>query len=185
MQLLAKHMRPLLVIALLVTVTLVLRSAGVTAWFDRGRVVEMVASAGPFAPLSFVALFVAAVAVQVPGLLFVALAPTLFSLEEAWLLSVVASNLAVVLNFELVRRLGGQPLAEIENKDLKKLFDRLEEQPLRTVILLRLITVMFPPVTSALALTKLRGRDHFVGSALGMLLPITALLFAARFLIDR
>jgi uncharacterized membrane protein YdjX (TVP38/TMEM64 family) len=115
----------------------------------------------------------------------VALAPTLFSLEEAWLLSIVASNLAVTLNFELVRRLGGQPLAEIENKELKKLFDRLEEQPLRTVILLRLITVMFPPVTSALALTRLRARDHFVGSAIGMLLPVTALLLAARFLIDR
>lgn len=185
MQLLAKHMRPLLVIALLVTVTLVVRSAGVSAWFDRARVVEMIASAGPFAPLSFVLLFVGAVAVQVPGLLFVALAPTLFSLEEAWLLSMLASNLAVVLNFELVRRLGGQPLSEIENKELRKLFDRLEEQPLRTVILLRIITVMFPPVTSALALTKLRARDHFVGSALGMLLPITALLFAVRFLVAR
>jgi uncharacterized membrane protein YdjX (TVP38/TMEM64 family) len=184
MLLLAKHMRPLLVIGLLVTVTLILRSAGVSAWFDRARVAEIVASAGPFAPLSFIVLFVGAVAVQVPGLLFVALAPTLFSLEEAWLLSVVASNLAVVLNFELVRRLGGQPLAEIENKDLRKLFDRLEEQPLRTVVLLRLVAVMFPPVTSALALTRLRTRDHFVGSAIGMLLPITGLVFAARFLIS-
>jgi hypothetical protein len=41
---------------------------------------------------------------------------------------------------------------------------------------------MFPPVTSALALTSLRARDHFLGSALGMLLPVTALVLAASVL---
>jgi uncharacterized membrane protein YdjX (TVP38/TMEM64 family) len=185
MQILAKHMRPLLAIGLLIAITVALRGTGFTAWFDREHVEVVVARAGAWGPLAFIALFVGAVALQVPGLLFVAIAPALFSLEEAWLLSVLASNLAVVLNFELVRRLGGQPLAEIESKELKKLFDRLDEHPLRTVMLLRLVTVMFPPVTSALALTKLRGRDHFVGSALGMLPAITALVFAARLLVSR
>lgn len=185
MQILAKHMRPLLAIGLLIVITLALRGTGFAAWFDRSHVEQLVARAGAFGPLAFVALFVGAVALQVPGLLFVAIAPALFSLEEAWLLSVLASNLAVVLNFELVRRLGGQPLAEIENKELRKLFERLDEQPLQTVLLLRLIAVMFPPVTSALALTKLRARDHFIGSALGMLPVITALVLAARYLVAR
>jgi uncharacterized membrane protein YdjX (TVP38/TMEM64 family) len=185
MQLIAKHMRPLLVVVLIVAVTLVLRSTGFSAWFDRAHVEAVVNRAGPWGPLAFTALFVGAVAVQVPGLLLVALAPALFSLEEAWFLSVVASNLAVVLNFELVRRLGGQPLAEIESKELQKLFDRLDERPVQTVALLRTVTVMFPPVTSALALTKLRARDHFLGSAIGMLLPITALVLATRFLVAR
>jgi uncharacterized membrane protein YdjX (TVP38/TMEM64 family) len=183
MQMLAKHTRPLAAILLIVLVTVCLRSTGFTAWFDREHVAAIVASAGPFGPLAFVALFVGAVALQVPGLLFVAIAPAFFSLEEAWLLSVLASNLAVVLNFEVVRRLGGQPLAEIESKDLRKLFVHLEERPVRTVLLLRMVTVMFPPVTSALALTGLRARDHFLGSLLGMLLPITALVLATRFLV--
>lgn len=184
MQTLAKHKRPLLVITLIVVITLVLRSTSFAAFFDRGHVEEMVARAGPWGPLAFVVLFVAGVAVQVPGLLFVAIAPALFELDQAWLLSMLASNLAVVLNFELVRRLSGQPLAEIESKELRKLFDRLDERPVQTVLLLRVVTVMFPPVTTALALTKLRGRDHFIGSLLGMLLPITALIFAARFLVS-
>jgi uncharacterized membrane protein YdjX (TVP38/TMEM64 family) len=184
MQTLAKHMRPLLVVVLIIAITMALRSTGFSAWFDRGHVEQIVAQAGPWGPLAFVALFVGAVAVQVPGLLFVALAPALFRLEEAWLLSMVASNLAVVLNFELVRRLSGQPLAEIESKELKKLFDRLDEHPVQTVLLLRVVTVMFPPVTSALALTKLRARDHFIGSLLGMLLPITALVLVTRFLVS-
>jgi uncharacterized membrane protein YdjX (TVP38/TMEM64 family) len=180
---LAKHTRPLLAILLLVAITLALRSTGFAAWFDRSHVEAIVSRAGPWGPLAFIALFVGAVALQVPGLLFVAIAPALFSLEEAWLLSVVASNLAVVLNFELVRRLGGQPLAEIESKELQRLFDRLDERPVQTVMLLRTVTVMFPPVTSALALTRLRARDHFVGSAVGMLLPITALVLATRYLV--
>jgi uncharacterized membrane protein YdjX (TVP38/TMEM64 family) len=185
MQILVKHMRPLLAIGLLILITVALRSTGFAAWFDRAHVEDIVARAGALGPLAFVALFVGAVALHVPGLLFVAIAPALFSLEQAWLLSVLASNLAVVLNFELVRRLGGQPLAEIESKELKKLFDRLDEHPLKTVVFLRLVAVMFPPVTSALALTKLRARDHFLGSAIGMLPAITALVFAARFLVSR
>jgi uncharacterized membrane protein YdjX (TVP38/TMEM64 family) len=180
-------MRPLLAIVLIVIVTVAVRASGLAAWLDQGRVQEMVDRAGAWGPLAFVALFVSAVVFQVPGpgLLFVAIAPALFSLGEAWLLSVLASNVAVVLNFEIVRKLGGQPLARIESKGLNRLFARLDRHPVQTVALLRTVTVMFPPVTSALALTKLRARDHFVGSAVGMLLPITALVFATRFLVAR
>src|SRR5262245_21611165 len=96
MEILAKHMRPLLAIGLLIALTLALRGTGFAAWFDRAHVEAVVARAGALGPLAFIALFVGAVALQVPGLLFVAIAPALFSLEEAWLLSVVASNLAVV-----------------------------------------------------------------------------------------
>jgi hypothetical protein len=37
-------------------------------------------------------------------------------------------------------------------------------------------------VTSALALTSLRPRDHFVGSVLGMLAPVTLLVLIASVL---
>ena len=62
---------------------------------------------------------------------------------------------------------------------LRRLFAQLEAHPVRTVALLRLLTVMFPPVTSALALTRLSARDHALGSLLGLPLPITGMLLAA------
>jgi uncharacterized membrane protein YdjX (TVP38/TMEM64 family) len=144
---------------------------------------DVVSHAGPWAPLAFMAVFVGAVIGQVPGLVFVFAAPALFQLPEAWLLCFVASNVAVVLNFELVRKLGGQPLQGVQQPWLRKLFGALDAHPIRTVALLRTVTVMFPPVTGALALTQISSREHALGSALGMLLPLTAVLLAAGFLL--
>ena len=39
-------------------------------------------------------------------------------------------------------------------------------RPIRTIALLRVVTIMFPPVTGALALTQVSAKDHAIGSAL-------------------
>jgi uncharacterized membrane protein YdjX (TVP38/TMEM64 family) len=177
-----KRARLAIVLLVIVVASVLVRTTGLSAWLSQARIQQLVEGAGPWGPAAFVAVFVGAVVAQVPGLIFVAMAPVLFQLPQAWALSFLASNLAVVVNFEVVRKLGGQPLAELRHPLLRKLFDRLEAHPVQTVALLRTVTVMFPPVTSALALTSLRARDHFLGSALGMLLPVTALVLAASVL---
>jgi uncharacterized membrane protein YdjX (TVP38/TMEM64 family) len=152
-------------------------------WFGLGSPVaafrDFVERAGAWAGLAFVGLFVVTVVVQIPAFAFVFAAPSLFALPQACLLCVVASYLAVLLNFAVVRKFGGQPLAEIERPLLKRIFAQLESHPVRTVALLRLLTVMFPPVTSALALTRLRARDHALGSLFGIPLPILGMVVAA------
>jgi uncharacterized membrane protein YdjX (TVP38/TMEM64 family) len=179
----ARPSRVGIVLGVLVAVYVVARLLGLDEFFHAERVREVVAHAGPLGPLAFLALFVAAVVAQVPGIVFVLVAPALFPWTMAWLLCWVASNLAVIANLELVRRVGGQPLVESEHPWLRKLFAGLEANPVRTVALLRVITIMFPPVTGALALTQLSARDHAIGSALGMALPITLILAVAGWFI--
>jgi uncharacterized membrane protein YdjX (TVP38/TMEM64 family) len=175
-----------LVIALvgIIAAYLLGKSLGLDRYFATEQLRELVSHAGPWGPIAFVGLFVGAVVSQVPGLVFVFAAPALFHLPQAWLLCFVASNLAVMLNFELVRRIGGQPLRSIEQPWLRKLFGALDAHPIRTVALLRTITVMFPPVTGALALTQISSREHALGSAIGMVLPLTAILYASGFLLS-
>ena len=156
---------------------------GLEQYLEGARLRKAVAEAGSLGPVLFVTIFVSAVVAQVPGVPFVLLAPALFAWPTAWLLCVLASNLAVLINFELVRRIGGQPLTEIKRPLLRRLFASLDAQPVRSVALLRTLTIMFPPVTSALALTRLSARDHALGSALGMLAPVTALLFVGYLLL--
>jgi len=169
-----------IVLLLLALAPFVAQATGLTAQLSVTHLRELVGQAGSWGALAFFAVFVGAVVAQVPGIPFVALAPTLFQLPEAWLLCFVASNVAVLINFSLVRRFGGQPFGQLESPRLRRLFMQLDAHPVRTVALLRTLTVMFPPVTGALALTRVSGRDHALGSALGMLLPVTAiLLFAA------
>jgi uncharacterized membrane protein YdjX (TVP38/TMEM64 family) len=152
---------------------------GLDSRYSVGAFRGLVAQAGGWGWLAFLVLFVATVVVQIPAVALVIAAPSLFELPEAWLLCVVASYLAVLANFALVRRFGGQPLTEIERPLLKRIFNQLEAHPIRTVTLLRMLTIMFPPVTTALALTPVRARDHALGSLLGIPLPITGLLLAA------
>lgn len=166
-------------LALLTLVPVLAPLLGFDARYSVGALRALVAQAGPFGWLAFVGLFVLAVVLQVPGFAFVLAAPTLFPLAQAWSLCVAASYLAVVTNFAVVRRFGGQPLATIERPLLQRLFRELDAHPVRTVALLRVLTVMFPPVTSALALTRLRARDHALGSLLGIPLPVSAMLLAA------
>lgn len=181
----ANQRRLWLLLAGLVALTLLVRFTGLSAWLDQTRLQALVDQAGPWGPLAFVAVFVAAVVAQVPGMVFVFAAPALFQPLEAFLLCFVASMLAVIINFELVRKLRGKPAADVKSKWLRSLFAHLHDRPVRTIALLRVITIMFPPVTSALALTPVSSRDHALGSALGMALPIAGILYAVGFLIAK
>lgn len=168
--------RIVIVLALLALGPFIAQASGLTTNLSVAHLRELVGQAGAWGAALFFVVFVGAVVAQVPGVPFVALAPTLFQLPEAWALCFVGSNVAMLINFALVRRLGGQPLAKLESPRLQRLLAQLDEHPVRTVAILRTITVMFPPVTSALALTRLSSRDHAVGSALGMLVPVTAIV---------
>jgi uncharacterized membrane protein YdjX (TVP38/TMEM64 family) len=179
-----KRLRVALLLGLLVLAPIVMRATGLTSQLSVSHFRALVAQAGTWGSLAFVLVFVGAVVLQVPGFAFVIVAPTLFQLPEAWLLCFIASNLAVVLNFAVVRKFGGQPFKNLESPRLRRLFGQLDRHPVRTVALLRTLTVMFPPVTGALALTRLSARDHAVGSALGMLLPVTAILLVAAAIVQ-
>lgn len=169
-------------VALLVVLTLVpvvARLLGVGEALSASNLRALIQRSGQWGELAFVTLFVGAMVGQVPGVPFVIAAPALFQLPEAWVLCFGASNLALIINFAMVRKFGGQPLAEVERPRLRQFLTELDDHPIRTVALIRTVTVMFPPVTGVLALTRVRARDHAIGSALGLLLPLTVLLWLA------
>lgn len=143
-----------------------------------------VAQAGIWAWPLYCAGFVLGVVLQVPGMVFVALAPLLFQPLEAWCLCVLAGNLAVNANFVIVRRLGGQVLTELPWPWARRLLNNLESHPVRSVVILRTIFLMLPPVTGALALTRISGKAHAWGTFLGLLLPLTVMLGAGFWLLD-
>ena len=70
-------------------------------------------------------------------------------------------------------------LAGLERPLLKRILNRLDERPIRTVFILRILLFLAPPLNYALAMTNVRFRDYLVGSALGLVLPllIITLLF--------
>ena len=96
----------------------------------------------------------------------------------AWM-NLGSALVAVSINFLLARRIVGTPLKQISHPRLKQLLDHLDRNPVRNVILLRSIFNANAVLNHALALSPLSFRHYFLGSALGMILPmvfITALV---------
>jgi uncharacterized membrane protein YdjX (TVP38/TMEM64 family) len=175
--------RATLLVAACVAALLCVRFTDLGAALSSEAVRTQVERAGVYGPLAFSGLFVVATLAQVPGIPFLILAPALFGTLPATALCVPLAHVAVALNFELVRRLGGRGFPPPRASFLTRLFAQLADHPVRTVALLRGITIMFPPVTSALALTTVSRRDHFLGTLLGMTPPVLLLMLLTGWLL--
>jgi uncharacterized membrane protein YdjX (TVP38/TMEM64 family) len=155
--------------------------ARATGWLDRFELESVrraVADAGALGVLLYLAVLALGVLAQLPGAVFVGAAVLVYGRGLGYVVALAGAILAVCASFALVRAVGGRPLAGAQRPFLKRLLARLETHPVRTMIVLRIVLFISPPITYALALTGLRFRDHALGSALGLVLPTAVVTFA-------
>lgn len=175
-------LRPLLLIGALAAVAVGLKLAGVE--IDKESVVGWVHASGPWGLVVFVLLVVGTNVAQVPAWIFVVAAGTVWPLWQAWLVSYAACMVAATFTFEVFGRAGGQALRTMERPWVKKVLSTIDAHPIRGVALLRAAFMITPPITVALALAGVRRRDHLVGTAVGVLVPLTFILALADQLMD-
>ena len=72
----------------------------------------------------------------------------------------------------MVRAVGGQALGAVQKPWIVKLLVKLDEHPVRWMVVLRSVAFISPPLNYALALTRIRFRDYALGSALGLVGPM-------------
>ncbi len=138
--------------------------------------------AGAWGMLLFVLLFALGVLVQVPGSLFVATGMLMYGQIVGYAVCLVGAIVAVCTSFAMVRAVGGKALAAIERPWVRRALARLERQPVRTLVVLRLIAFISPPLNYALALSTIRFRDYAIGSALGLITPMAVVAVAFEWL---
>jgi uncharacterized membrane protein YdjX (TVP38/TMEM64 family) len=141
---------------------------GLTAQVLRDRVLE----AGAWGATLYIATSVVASFLQLPAWIWVGGAVFAYGHALGWLAAYVAAVLAAATTFWLVRGIGGQPIATVQKPWVRRILAHLDAHPVRTVFLLRLLVATAPPVSYALALSGMRFRDYFVGSAVGLVVPI-------------
>jgi len=147
-----------------------------TGWTDRFTlegVRATIADAGPWGFVVFLGAFAIGELLHVPGFLFVAAAVLAYGRLIGGAAAYVGAVVSVVVSFGVVRGVGGRALGGLKNARVRRILDRLEERPVRVVAILRLILWMAPPLNYALALSPVRFRDYLIGSALGLVVPIT------------
>ena len=147
-------------------------ASGIRRWID---------SLGPAAPLLFVGAFVAGGLVGLPGMAFVLGARLAFGPYLGGVLAYVAGMCAITLPFvtaRFLRRRAAEPWRP-KQKLAARAMAMLETHPIRAVVLLRLVLWFNPPLSYALALTRLRFRDYLIGCAVALAPVVAAAMLAA------
>lgn len=133
------------------------------------------AGAGGFAV--FVAVFCIGQLLYIPGFVFVMVSGLAYGPLWGSVASVIAATISVAVSFFIVRTIGGQPLKDIQIKRpfLQKPLDQLEQQPVRSMIVIRLFLWAIPPVNYTLAMSGVSFRDYMVAAVIGMTPPFVVL----------
>ncbi|MEO8409766.1 MAG: VTT domain-containing protein, partial [Propionivibrio sp.] len=110
--------------------------------------------------------------IQIPGWVF--LAAAVLTLGRGWggLATYLAASVSCALTFFAIRLVGGDALRELKSTTAKQILARLDEHPLRSVIILRILFQTVPALNYALALSGIRFRPYMTGTLIGLPLPI-------------
>ena len=104
--------------------------------------------AGYFGIALYVLGFGLAELLHLPAMVFVVAGVLCWGKFGGWLLALVMAPLSCSLSFLVVRKIGGQVLADVQWSVVQKMMAKLDEWPVRTVVTLRLCFFR-PSITSS------------------------------------
>lgn len=170
---LRSRMGALAIVALLATATVLARRSGV----DAERLQQELLALGALAAPVFILFFAVGELLHLPGIVFVLVARHVFGPVTGFVVGYAGAVFALAVSFGVARLLVRAARATREPwcprwAPLRGVFERLETRPVRNVAVLRLVLWLAPPLTYAVAASRVRGRDHLLGSALGILVPV-------------
>jgi uncharacterized membrane protein YdjX (TVP38/TMEM64 family) len=131
-----------------------------------GRLLD---KAGIWAPVAFIFLYAAGVCLFVPGTLLTAIGAAIFGPYWGFLYVWVGAMIGASAAFFIGRSLGREFAASLIGDRLKKYDDAIERNGFATVLYLRLVYFPFTPMNFGMGLTKVRFRDYFFGTGLGII----------------
>lgn len=131
-----------------------------------GRLLD---KAGIWAPVVFILVYAVGVCLFVPGTLITAIGAVIFGPYWGFLYVWVGAMLGASAAFFVGRSLGREFAASLIEGRLKKYDDSIERNGFATVLYLRLVYFPFTPMNFGMGLTRVRFRDYFFGTGLGII----------------
>lgn len=160
---------------LLIILLIIGKYSPLKEWFEPQTFLNLVREAGIFGMLIFIVLFSLGLFIYIPSLIFIFFATLLYGPIEGVIVSYIASFVGVTVNFYVVRAIGGQPLKAIKNPLVRKMLDKIDEKPITTIFLVRLVMWMAPLLNTVLALSKIKQTQYHLGNLVGIIIPILGL----------
>lgn len=107
-----------------------------------------------------------------------------FLVYNGWtgaLIGITAVFVIFTTHFLIARLVGGNVLENIKHPYLIKKLSSLDHQPLKSIVLLRLVFFMAPLLNFALGLSSIRYSDFIIGSLIGISIHFIAIFLLVNF----
>ena len=151
---------------------------------DQDRLRRTVEDAGAWGPLLFVGLMVLLVPLNVPGLVFVIPATTLFGTVGGVVLSHTGGFLASAVGIVAARRLGRGAFESKLPPRVRRIESRLSKHGFWAVVLLRTFTFLLQPVDWLCGLSSMKMRTVMTATFIGLIPPTLFIALTGGGLLD-
>jgi uncharacterized membrane protein YdjX (TVP38/TMEM64 family) len=149
---------------------------------DIKRVRADIESAGIWSYLIFIVVFVVFALFNIPEAGFLFLSYLIFdNIFLAAFINYTAGMLSALATFYTGRLIGAGALHEIKNQRIKRLLATAENNPIRSLLILRTFLMLNPIVGYTLALTKMSPRNYIIGNLIGIMVPIVYITLGMYF----
>ena len=167
-----QHKRLFAVVLFLGVLIAVFELSGLREHFNLAFLQQQIAAHHITGLLIFILLFVLGNLIQIPGWLFLAAAVLTLGEVGGGVATYVAACISCAITFLVIRLVGGDALRQLKSRIAKRILSQLDTRPIRSVVLLRVLFQTMPALNYALALSGIRFRQYFIGTLLGLPLPI-------------
>ena len=162
-------MKAIVLVIFIAAAIYVVRSTHVKDLLTRDVLGNFLETAGIWAPLIFILIYTVGVCLFVPGTLLTVLGAAIFGPYWGFLYVWMGAMAGASLAFWIGRTLGRDFAASLIGEGLKKYDDAIERNGFATVLYLRLVYFPFTPMNFGMGLTKVRFRDYFFATGLGII----------------
>ena len=158
-----------LLVAFIIGAVYVMRYTPVKGYLTVEALGHFMDRAGFWSPIAFMLIYAVGVCLFMPGTLLTGLGAAIFGAYWGFLYVWGGAMAGASAAFFIGRRLGRDFAASLVGERLKRYDDAIERNGFATVLYLRLIYFPFTPMNFGMGLTKVRFRDYFFGTGLGII----------------
>ena len=161
--------KAIILVAFIVGAIFLIRFTPVKNYLTAEALSRFLETAGLWAPLVYIVIYVVGVCLFLPGTLLTGLGPAIFGAYWGFVYVWIGAMIGASAAFFIGRTLGREFAASLIGDKLKKYDDAIERNGFATVLYLRLVYFPFTPMNFGMGLTKVRFWDYVAGTGLGII----------------
>jgi uncharacterized membrane protein YdjX (TVP38/TMEM64 family) len=161
--------KAIILVTFIVGAIFLIRFTPVKNYFTAEALSCFLETAGLWAPLVYIVIYVVGVCLFLPGTLLTGLGAAIFGAYRGFVYVWIGAMIGASAAFFIGRTLGREFAASLIGDKLKKYDDAIERNGFATVLYLRLVYFPFTPMNFGMGLTKVRFWDYVAGTGLGII----------------